>query len=85
MFIRMMIKKHDFSKIFHDEMEALKPLDDDIAIIRKEQERRRDENIADVFRILSIPFKDEEEKRYFCIIHFSLLMIYAIRLCTMIE
>ncbi len=69
----MMIKKHDFSKTFHDEMEALTLLDEDIAMIRKEQERRRNENIGDIFRILSIPFKGEEEEKIF--FHYSFFII----------
>ncbi|MFD3450531.1 TetR/AcrR family transcriptional regulator [Microbacteriaceae bacterium 4G12] len=64
-FIKIMIKSHDFSKIFHDEMEALTLLDEDIATIRKEQEKRRNENTSDIFRILSIPFKGEEEEKIF--------------------
>lgn len=72
-FIKMMIKKHDFSKTFHDEMEALTLLDEDIAMIRKEQERRRNENIGDIFRILSIPFKGEEEEKIF--FHYSFFII----------
>ncbi|EJO5347379.1 TetR/AcrR family transcriptional regulator [Clostridium botulinum] len=73
MFIEMMIKKHDFSKTFHDEMEALTLLDEDIARVRREQEKRRDENIADIFSVLSIPFKGEEEKNIF--FHYSFFII----------
>ncbi|ENK0838526.1 TetR/AcrR family transcriptional regulator [Clostridium sporogenes] len=72
-FIKMMIERHDFSKTFHDEMEALTFLDKDIAMIRKEQERRRNENIGDIFRILSIPFKGEEEEKIF--FHYSFFII----------
>ncbi|KAJ48989.1 AcrR family transcriptional regulator [Clostridium tetanomorphum] len=72
-FIKMMIKNHDFSKIFHDEMEALTLLDEDIAMVRKEQKKRRDENIADIFKFLSIPFKGEEEKNIF--FHYSFFII----------
>ena len=72
-FIKIMIKNHDFSKTFHNEMEALTLLDVDIAMIRKEQERRRDENIVDIFKVLAIPFKGEEEEKIF--FHYSFFII----------
>ncbi|MBU3133725.1 TetR/AcrR family transcriptional regulator [Clostridium gasigenes] len=72
-FIKIMIKNHDSSKIFHDEMEALTLLDKDIAMIRKEQERLRDENTGDIFRVLSIPFKGEGEEKIF--FHYSFFII----------
>lgn len=72
-FIKMMIKNHDFSKIFYDEMEALTLLDADIATIRKEQQTHRNENIKDIFRVLSIPFKSHEEEKIF--FHYSFFII----------
>ena len=72
-FIKIMIKNHDSSKIFHDEMEALTLLDKDIAMIRKEQDRLRDENTGDIFRVLSIPFKGEGEEKIF--FHYSFFII----------
>ena len=72
-FIKMMIKYHDFSKIFHDEMEALTLLDKDIGMLRNEQERLRDENMKDIFRVLSIPFKGKEEEKIFY--HYSFFII----------
>ncbi|MDS0528444.1 TetR/AcrR family transcriptional regulator [Clostridium sp. SHJSY1] len=64
-FIEMMIKYHDFSKIFHDEMEALTLLDKDVATLRNEQKNIRDENTKKMFKALSIPFKGEEEENIF--------------------
>lgn len=72
-FIKMMIKYHDFSKTFHDEMEALTLLDEDIAMVRKEQESRRDENIREIFKVLSIPFKGEGEEEI-CF-HYSFFIV----------
>lgn len=72
-FIKLMIEKHNFSKTFHDEMEALTLLDEDIAAIRNEQTRKRDESILDIFRILKIPFKGENERQIF--IHYSFFLI----------
>ena len=64
-FIKIMIKNHDFSKTFHNEMEALTLLDEDVAMIRKEQGVRRDENMKNIFKVLDIPFKGEEEEKIF--------------------
>jgi AcrR family transcriptional regulator len=72
-FIKMMIKNHDFSKTFHDEMEALTLLDKDIAMVRKEQEKLRDENIGDISRVLNIPFRSEEEEKIF--FHYAFFII----------
>jgi Transcriptional regulator len=72
-FIKMMIKYHDFSKTFHDEMEALTLLDEDIAAVRKEQLRLRDKNMDEIFRVLSFPFNSEVEKNIFY--HYSLFVI----------
>lgn len=68
-FIRMMIKYHDFSRTFHDEMEALALLDEDIAAVRMEQEKITEERIKDVFKTLAIPFNSYEEERIF--FHYS--------------
>ncbi len=64
-FIKIMIKNHDFSKTFHNEMEALTLLDEDVAMIRKEQGVRRDVNMKNIFKVLAIPFKGEEEEKIF--------------------
>jgi AcrR family transcriptional regulator len=72
-FIKMMIKQHDFSKIFHDEMEALTLLDEDIAMVRKEQEKLSEGNTREVFRKLSIPFKSEEDEKIF--FHYSYFIV----------
>lgn len=72
-FIKMMVEYHDFSKTFHDEMEALTLLDEDIAAARKEQDNLRKEKIKDVFRILSLPFNSEEEEKIF--FHYSFFLV----------
>jgi AcrR family transcriptional regulator len=72
-FIKMMVKQHDFSRTFHDEMEALTLLDEDIAILRKEQLKLSEEKSREIFRKLSIPFKNEEEEQIF--FHYSYLIV----------
>ncbi|MDR3595892.1 TetR/AcrR family transcriptional regulator [Clostridium sp.] len=72
-FIKMMVDYHDFSKTFHDEMEALTLLDEDIAVVRKEQEKLRKERIKDIFRTLSLPFNSEDEEEIF--FHYSFFLI----------
>lgn len=71
-FIKMMIDYHNFSKIFHDEMEALTLLNKDIAEVRKEQHQSRKEMVKDIFKILSIPFNSEEDENIF--FHYSFLI-----------
>lgn len=58
-FIKLMMKQHNFSKLFHDDMTALKLLDKDIAVISKENEKIRIENTKNIFKKISIPFKDK--------------------------
>lgn len=72
-FIKIMIGYHDFSKIFHDEMEALTLLDPDIAAVRNENSKLRKEKIEDIFKSLSIPFKGEEEKNVYFYYSFFLI------------
>jgi AcrR family transcriptional regulator len=72
-FIKMMIKQHDFTKTFHDEMEALTLLDEDIAMLRKDQGRLSEEKTREVFRKLSIPFCSEEDEKIF--FHYSYLLV----------
>ena len=73
MFIKMMVDYHDFSKIFHDEMEALTLLDEDIATIRKEQDKLRKDKVKEIFKILSLPFNGEEEEKIFY--HYSFFLV----------
>ncbi|WP_160680151.1 TetR/AcrR family transcriptional regulator [Clostridium sp. C8-1-8] len=73
LFTKMMIDYHDFSKTFHDEMDALALLDEDIAKVRREQEQNRINRTREIFRSLSIPFKNEEEENIF--LHYSFLLI----------
>jgi len=72
-FIKMMIEYHDFSKTFHDELEALTLLDEDIAAVRREQNKHRKERIKEIFKVLSLPFSSEEEERIF--FYYSFLVI----------
>ncbi|WP_026888712.1 TetR/AcrR family transcriptional regulator [Clostridium beijerinckii] len=64
-FIKMMLDYHDFSKTFHDEMEALTLLDKDVAALRKEYDEQRKDKIKEIFKALSLPFNSEEEERLF--------------------
>lgn len=73
MFIKMMVDYHDFSKTFHDEMEALTLLDEDIAAIREEQDKLRRDKIKEIFNTLSLPFNSEEEEKIFY--HYSFYLI----------
>lgn len=72
-FLKLMLTCHNFSSIYHDEMNALKLLDKDIAIILKEQDDARSKNIRNIFNIISIPFKSKEDSDIF--LHYSNLLI----------
>lgn len=72
-FINLMIKYHNFTKLFHDEMDALTLLDKDVGKVVHEQYLNRLEKIKDVFVILSIPFKSEDDLNIF--LHYSYLLI----------
>lgn len=72
-FIKMMLDSHDFSKIFHDEMEALTLLDKDIANIRKEYDKMKRDKVKEIFKALSLPFNSKEEEKIFY--HYSLFLI----------
>lgn len=73
LFIKMMMDYHDFSKTFHDEMNALALLDEDIARVVKEQFNNRVVRTREIFEGLSIPPKSKEEEEIF--IHYILLLI----------
>ncbi|AQS08884.1 fatty acid metabolism regulator protein [Clostridium saccharobutylicum] len=73
MFIKIMVDYHDFSKIFHDEMEALTLLDEDIAAIRKEQDKLRKDKVREIFKTLCLPFNSEEEEKIFY--HYSFFLV----------
>lgn len=72
-FIKMMVDYHDFSKIFHDEMEALTLLDEDIAAERKKYDELRKGKIKEIFKTLCLPFNSEEEEKIFY--HYSYFII----------
>ncbi|GFZ29791.1 AcrR family transcriptional regulator [Clostridium zeae] len=72
-FIKMMIEYHNFSKTFHDEMDALALLDDDIGKTINEQREGRTNKTREVFKLLSIPFKSDEEEIIF--VHYTFLLI----------
>ena len=72
-FIKLMISYHNFSKLFHDELEALTLLDKDIGAIAREQESKRMAKIEEIFKLLSIPFKSEDDLAIF--LHYSYLLI----------
>jgi AcrR family transcriptional regulator len=71
-FIKMMVEYHDFTKTFHDEMEALTLLDEDIAEVRNEQDKLRKDKVKDIFTTLSIPFNSEEDETIF--FHYSFIL-----------
>jgi AcrR family transcriptional regulator len=73
MFIKIMVDYHDFSKTFHDEMEALTLLDADIAAVRKEQDKKRKDKVKEIFKTLSLPFNSEEEEKIFY--HYSFFLV----------
>ncbi|EKQ56824.1 MULTISPECIES: TetR/AcrR family transcriptional regulator [unclassified Clostridium] len=72
-FIKLMLKHHDFSKTFHDEMEALMLLDEDIAAVRKEYDKKRRIKVKEIFKALSLPFNNEEEEKIFY--HYTFFLI----------
>lgn len=72
-FIKMMVDYHDFSEIFHDDMDALTLLDKDIAAVRKEHDKLRKNKVKEIFKALSLPFNSEEEEKIF--FHYSFLVI----------
>lgn len=59
-FIKDMMRHHNFSKLFHDDMTALKLLDKDIALLDKEDSKARIERTRNILNLLSIPFKDKD-------------------------
>jgi len=72
-FLKLMLKNHNFSKLFHDESEALKLLDEDIKNISNEHETYLIEKMKEMFNTLSIPFKSKDDMEIF--LHFCLLLI----------
>lgn len=73
MFIKSMMIYHNFSKLFHDDMEALYLLDKDIASVRKENYEIRMKYTRNILDILSIPFKNKEASDLF--LHYCNLLI----------
>lgn len=59
-FIKDMMRHHNFSKLFHDDMTALKLLDKDIALLDKKDSKARIERTRNILSLLSIPFKDKD-------------------------
>lgn len=72
-FIKDMMGYHNFSKLFHDDMTALKLLDKDIALLDKKDSKTRIERTKNILSILSIPFKSEEASNIF--LHYCNLLI----------
>ena len=72
-FLKLMISYHNFSKLYHDELEALTLLDKDVGRIIEEQESLRLKKIEEVFGLLSIPFKSQEDLNIF--LHYCYLLI----------
>ncbi len=72
-FIKLMMEYHNFTKLFHDDMMALELLDEDIAAIKKQNLKQREQNTRDVFEIIKIPFKNEDASKVF--LHYCNLLI----------
>lgn len=72
-FLKLMIRHHNFTKIFHDELAALTLLDKDVGAIIREEDSLRMEKIVEIFKFLSIPFKSQEDLDIF--LHYSYLLI----------
>lgn len=73
LFLKLMLDYHNFSKTFHDEMEALKLLDEDIKKICLELDFLRIQKTKEIFNIISIPFKSEDDANIF--LHYSVILI----------
>jgi Transcriptional regulator len=73
MFLKLMINQHNFSKTFHDDMEAQRLLDKDIKEIYAELDERRIQMTREIFEIISIPFKSDNDADIF--LHYSLILI----------
>jgi len=73
LFLKLMLASHNFSKLFHDEMEALKLLDEDIKKECLELDSSRLELTKEVFDMISLPFISPIDEEIF--IHYSILLI----------
>jgi len=73
LFIKLMMDCHDFSKLFHDDMMALELLDEDIARIKAENQKKRNQNTREVFTIIELPFRDEVAPEVF--LHYCNILI----------
>lgn len=73
MFIKLVMQKHNFSKLFHDEMTALELLDKDIAAMREINTRKKIDGIREIYKMMSFPFKNEEASDIF--LHYCDLLI----------
>lgn len=72
-FIDLMIQEHDFSKIFHDDMNALRLLDEDIAKFAKENDQKRDQRAKEALDEIHIPFHNQLSNEVF--LHYCNLLI----------
>jgi AcrR family transcriptional regulator len=72
-FIKLMMQYHNFSKLYHDDIEVLAILDEEVRAIRLENDRYREKNTKDVFDIMKIPFKSDEMAEVY--LHYCNLLI----------
>lgn len=72
-FIKDMMGYHNFSKLFHDDMTALKLLDKDIALLDKKDSKTRIERTRNILNLLSIPFRSKEASDVF--LHYCNVLI----------
>ncbi|MDP4146842.1 MAG: TetR/AcrR family transcriptional regulator [Bacillota bacterium] len=72
-FIKLMMNYHNFSKTYHDELEALSLLDEDIGNLVNELEASRVKKVEEISKLVSTSFKSEEDLKIFA--HYSILLV----------
>lgn len=72
-FIDFMMQEHDFSELFHNDMNALRLLDEDIAKLGKENDLKRDQKSRKALDEIHIPFHDDLSSDVF--LHYCNLLI----------
>ncbi len=72
-FLKLMLSFHDFSKTFHDEMEALQLIDEDIKKACAEQDNLNLQRTKEICEMLHLPFKSQNDADIF--FHYSFFLI----------
>ncbi|MDP4094178.1 MAG: TetR/AcrR family transcriptional regulator [Bacillota bacterium] len=73
LFLKLMLSHHNFSKTFHDEMEALRLIDEDIRKVHLELDEQRFRKTKEIFDFLNLPFKSQNDEDIF--LHYSIFLI----------